>query len=74
MTRKEERAEAAKQRANQYSHPAQWNDVYRGFISGSEWADKTMLDKVCNYLKTNLSISEDNSNIMQDLRNLIEDK
>ena len=73
MTRKEERAEAARQRANQYSHPAQWNDVYCGFISGSDWVDKTLINKVCNYIKTNFPTSENNSIIIQDLRNFLAD-
>jgi len=41
MTRKEEIERKAKIRADQYSHPVQWNDVYHGFISGAEWADAT---------------------------------
>lgn len=39
MTRKEEREEAARIRANQYSHPAEWNDCYKHWIEGAEWSD-----------------------------------
>ena len=40
MTRKEQIRLAAKQRADQYEHPAKWNDTYHGFMDGAEWADK----------------------------------
>jgi hypothetical protein len=39
MTRKEEREEVARNRANQYSHPVEWNDCYKHWIEGAEWAD-----------------------------------
>lgn len=54
MTRKEEIKEAARIRANQYSHPVEWNDCYRHWIEGAEWADKTLLEKVCEYLASNM--------------------
>lgn len=54
MTRKEEREKAAKIRADQYSHPVEWNDCYHHWIEGAEWADKTMLDKVCEWLEDNI--------------------
>lgn len=40
MKREEEIKKAAKQRADQYSHPLQWNDVYNAFVCGVNWADK----------------------------------
>lgn len=53
MTRKEEREKAAKIRADQYSHMVQWNECYHHFKQGAEWADKTMLEKACEWLRTN---------------------
>ena len=29
-------------------------DRYAGFIEGAEWADNTMIDKACEWLKNNL--------------------
>jgi len=40
MKREEEIKKAAKQRADQYSHSLQWNDVYNAFVCGANWADK----------------------------------
>ena len=40
MTRKEEREEVARIRANQYSHPVEWNDCYKHWLEGAEWADR----------------------------------
>ena len=48
--RNDEIKEAAKERANQYSHPVQWNDVYNGFISGAQWADNHPKNISMNYL------------------------
>ena len=45
-TRQEQIKEAARQRADQYSHPVDWSDTYYGFIAyygfidGAKWADK----------------------------------
>ena len=41
LSRKEERERKAKIRADQYSHPVEWNDCYHHWIEGAEWADKT---------------------------------
>ena len=51
MTRKEEREQAA----NAYAVEAYYNDVdknvgFADFLVGAEWADKTMLDKVCEWI------------------------
>lgn len=54
MKRKEEREKASKNRADQYSHPAEWNECYRHFKEGAEWADKTMIDKACEWIKQHL--------------------
>lgn len=40
MTRKEEIERKAKIRADQYSHPVEWNDCYHHWIEGAEWADE----------------------------------
>lgn len=53
MIREEQIKQAAKIRADQYEHPAQWSDTYYGFISGAEWADKTLINKACKWLKEN---------------------
>lgn len=54
MKRKEEREKASKNRADQYSHPIEWNECYRHFKEGAEWADRTMIDKACKWLKSNI--------------------
>lgn len=67
MTREEQIKEAARQRANQYDHPVQWNDIYHGFISGAIYADehpdpsvirkaiemerKHLIEKACEWLE-----------------------
>ena len=53
MTREEERSQAARIRADQYSHPGEWNDCYRYFSQGAEWADRTLIEKACRWLNTN---------------------
>lgn len=50
MTRKQEIKLNARWRADQYDHPTKWSDTYYGFISGAEWADRTMIDKACSWL------------------------
>ena len=40
MTREEEIKQAAKNRADQYEHPVDWNNCYHHYIQGAEWADK----------------------------------
>lgn len=50
MTREEERSQAARIRADQYSHPGEWNDCYRYFSQGAEWADRTLIEKACEWL------------------------
>ena len=40
MTREQQIKEAARQRADQYSHPSEWSDTYYGFIDGAKWADQ----------------------------------
>lgn len=74
--RKEERERRAKIRADQYSHPVEWNDCYHHWIEGAEWADKTMLDKVCEWVKKHYMEYAHNSMgseyIIKDLINAME--
>ena len=30
-----------------------WGEHYLGFIHGAEWADRTMIDKACEWLEQN---------------------
>ena len=64
MTRKEERIEASID-YQMSTNPtalggAAFEDMIRkmnvnhSFVAGAEWADKTMLDRVCNWLKENM--------------------
>lgn len=39
MTRKEQIDTAASRRANQFTHPVEWNEAYCKFREGAEWAD-----------------------------------
>ena len=51
MTRKEEIERKAKMRADQYSHPVEWNDCYHHWIEGAEWSDKNPDEKmIAKYL------------------------
>jgi len=40
MSREEEIKQAAKNRADQYEHPVDWNNCYHHYIQGAEWADQ----------------------------------
>lgn len=40
MTREEEIKQAAKNRADQYEHPVDWNNCYHHYTQGAEWADQ----------------------------------
>lgn len=54
MTRKEERIEAAKQR---YGEDTQYLIAKtQAFLVGAKWADKTMIDKACDWLKENIDL------------------
>ena len=53
MTRKEERVkQAVKEQSELYQQP-EWR---AGFIAGAKWADQTMLDKACEWLKLRISV------------------
>jgi len=74
MTRKEEIEQKAKIRADQYSHPVEWNDCYHHWIEGAEWADKTMIDHVCKYLYRKFENGKVlSSQLIDDLRKAMEE-
>lgn len=53
MTRREEIVtQAAREQSKLYESP----DWRAGFVSGAMWSDKTMLDKVCKWLKENVKV------------------
>ena len=53
MTRKEEILSQAVKEQSQLYQPPEWR---AGFISGAKWADKTMLDRACEWLKNNIDL------------------
>ena len=54
MKRKEEIVNQAAKEQSQLYQPPEWR---AGFISGANWADRTMLDRACEWLE--LRVSED---------------
>lgn len=88
MTREEEIKQAAKNRADQYEHPVDWDNCYHHYIQGAEWADqhprKGLWDaeKVCEWLKENAwlydivqvyCVQTNIDDIIRDLRKAMED-
>lgn len=55
MKRKEEIVTQAVKEKSQLHQPLEWG---AGFISGAEWADKTMLDRACDWLAKHISPEE----------------
>lgn len=56
MNRQEEIVnQAVKEQSQLYQQP-EWR---AGFISGAKWADKTMLDRACEWLKENIDLYSD---------------
>lgn len=53
MKRKEEIVTQAAKEQSQLYQPPEWR---AGFISGANWADKTMLDRACEWLKLRISV------------------
>lgn len=78
MTREEEIKQAAKNRADQYKHPVDWNNCYHHYIQGAEWADqhprKGLWDskKVCSWIGNHLLTSHQGY-ILEDLRKAMEE-
>lgn len=54
MTREEEREQAAEN-----AHLDIYEKAIDIFIKGAQWADKTMLDKICNWLKEHIGTYND---------------
>ena len=50
MTRKEERRQAS----IEYHTKPHYEAIKDDFLRGAEWADETMIDKVCNWLEENM--------------------
>ena len=53
MTRKEEILNQAVKEQSQLYQPPEWR---AGFISGANWADRTMLDRACEWLRFRVSV------------------
>lgn len=45
MEKEKEIEKASKIRADQYSHPADWNECYHHFKEGAEWADSHLINR-----------------------------
>ena len=89
MTREEEIKQAAKNRADQYEHPVDWNNCYHHYIQGAKWADQHPreglwdAEKVIEWLKDNskkyVVCYEDgyshyaHNSLVEDLRKAMED-
>jgi hypothetical protein len=82
MTREEEIKQAAKNRADQYEHPVDWNNCYHHYIQGAEWADQhprkglVDIEKVIEYMKKNSRFNyllETDWEVLEDLRKAMED-
>ena len=56
MTRKEEIVTQAVKEQSQLYQPLEWR---AGFISGANWADRTMLDRACEWLENELKETDD---------------
>ena len=56
MTREEEIKKEALFNCNDIAGEVDYKSTaaYEGFIRGAEWADKTMIDKACEWLKDNI--------------------
>jgi hypothetical protein len=50
MIRKEEREKEANERVSCYGFQQAREEYYTHFIEGAEWADETLLKKVCDFL------------------------
>lgn len=54
MTRREEIEKQAEITVFPWDEPQEQNKFQDGFIEGAKWADKTMIDKACEWLKENI--------------------
>ena len=66
MTREEQIIKEVEMYTGDVSNLAEWSDgwedyndykyVKKAFINGAKWADKTMVEKACEWLKENIDI------------------
>ena len=49
------------------------SDEFNSFIQGAEWADETMLEKVCEWLEFNYTEYLDNSRLGINMKEMVED-
>lgn len=49
------------------------SDEFNSFIQGAEWADETMIDKVCKWLEFNYTEYLDNSRLGINMKEMVED-
>ena len=47
--------------------------IEKAFIQGAKWADKTMLEKVCEWLEFNYTEYLDNSRLGINMKEMVED-
>lgn len=65
MTRKEETIQAAIKEFSRFA------ERRVGFITGAEWADKTMIDKACKFLRKR--VCDFDGNLFKDFRKVMEE-
>jgi hypothetical protein len=51
MTRREEIEQQAEITVFPWDEPQEQNKFQDGFIEGAKWADKTMIEKACDWMK-----------------------
>ena len=68
MKRKEEIVTQAVKEKSQLHQPLEWG---AGFISGAEWADRTMIDRACKWLQDGGYFVNSNET-MEDFRKAME--
>ena len=77
MGRWEEIIKASEDYANQEVYPIEQNKRYCNFKNGAEWADRTMIDRICEWLEKHLYdeayIFRDNEGTWIDIESVIED-
>lgn len=77
MSRKEEIKKESSIFSEREAHGHQYRDLMCGFEAGAQWADETMIEKACVWLKDNLpnwvdSYKEDI--IIENFKKAMEDK
>lgn len=54
MTRREEIAKQAEITVFPWDEPQEQNKFQDGFIEGAKWADKTRIEKICEWIEDNV--------------------